>query len=420
MASTSRSTRRGLLQGAGALGVAAVLPAAGCTTSLGPAEHPAPLASARVPLRPFGRSGAYVSSLALGGYFDALARQDLLSRALELGITYWETTLSYGGGGYGRFFRSQPAARERVFVLAKSQGATLVPLARQEQLRQLDRDLETPLRELGRSHIDFFTIGALPDETVLNDDVRLWVERAKAAGKLRYFGFSTHANMTEHLTLASTLDWIDGVMTVYNYRLMQLPQLEAALAACARRGIAVTAIKSQALDTNPAAAIGEDTAAAQQALARHAGRSADLYRARLHAVWSNPAVSSICSMMLTPEALEANALVALEAGSAAAGATAALGVSTLALGRGEGRYCLGCARVCESRASEPAPIADVMRLLMYARSYGDTARARAELAALGAPAHAALARADYHRAEAHCPQRLPIARLVHEALQQLG
>jgi predicted aldo/keto reductase-like oxidoreductase len=416
----SAPTRRELLQGAGALGLAAALPAPGCSSvPVGPAQ-PKPLAGARVPLRPFGRSGTYVSSLALGGYFDALARQDLLARAVELGITYWETTLSYGGSGYGQFFRSQPAARERVFLLAKSQGATLAPLARQEQLRQLDRDLETALQQLGRSYIDFFTIGALTDETALNDDVRGWVERAKAAGKLRYFGFSTHANMIEHLTLASTLDWIDGVMTVYNYRLMMVPELEAALAACARRGIAITAIKSQALDTNPAAAIGEDTAAAQQALARHAGRSADLYQARLQAVWSNPAIASICSMMLTPEALEANSRTALQAGSAAAGATAALGLSSLAAERGQGRYCLGCSRVCESRTSEPAPIADVMRLLMYARSYGDTPRARAELAALGAPARAALARANYQLAEACCPQQLPIARLMHEALQQLG
>jgi uncharacterized protein len=56
---------------------------------------------------------------------------------------------------------------------------------------------------------------------------------------------------------------------------------------------------------------------------------------------------------------------------------------------------------------------------MYARSYGDIDRARAELRALGTVCHEALARADYRAAEARCPQRLPIARLMRDAQRDL-
>jgi predicted aldo/keto reductase-like oxidoreductase len=86
----------------------------------------------------------------------------------------------------------------------------------------------------------------------------------------------------------------------------------------------------------------------------------------------------------------------------------------------QGRYCAGCASVCESSVAENVPIADVMRHLMYARNYRDPARARAEFAALGRDCQAALVRQDYALAEQRCPQRLPIARLMQEALRELG
>jgi uncharacterized protein len=179
----------------------------------------------------------------------------------------------------------------------------------------------------------------------------------------------------------------------------------------------LTAIKSQALDTNPEATIGEETPSALQALASLLGGGRSEYQARLRAVWSNPAISSICSMMTTPTALLDNATASRQS----AGATP-LSASMRPRGPRDlsGKYCTGCASICEGSVSEAAPIADVMRFLMYARSYGDAERARREFAALGPATYAALARLDYSVAEQRCPQHLPIARWMEDALRALG
>ncbi len=417
------SSRRELLRGMGALGIGAPLGVAACsgTTSGVTAAPRAPQPAERVPSRPFGRTGAQVSSLALGGYFDALANQALLARALELGVTYWETTLRFGGKGYGEYFRQHPGARERVFLMAKTRSA-LTQLERSAALAQMEADLSVALTETGTDRIDFFLLGQLRETSLFNDDVRRWVERAKAAGKVRFFGFSSHANMQDCLLHASTLDWIDGAMVAYNYRLMQVPSMQQAVDACARRGIALTAVKSQGLDTNPEATIGEDTPAARKLLEKLLGGGQSEYQARLQAVWSNPAISSICSMMTTPEALLANASASWQTASWQTPSSSPLAAYQRPRGHrsSEGKYRTGCASVCEGSLAEAAPVADVMRQLMYARSYGDRARARAEFAALGPAALEALGRQDYSLAEQRCPQRLPIARWMADARRELG
>ena len=192
--------------------------------------------------------------------------------------------------------------------------------------------------------------------------------------------------------------------------------MHRAVDACASRGIAVTAIKSQALETNPVASIGEETEAASECLRLHLSSGHDLFQARLRAVWDNPQIASVCSMMTDSNILRANARAALGTpGWSRDGAGAAAQTSAPP----SRRYCAGCASVCEGALRAPLPVADVMRFMMYARGYGDSARAHRELAALSPAVRAALAQQDYELAERRCPEQLPIARLVHEALGQL-
>jgi predicted aldo/keto reductase-like oxidoreductase len=83
-------------------------------------------------------------------------------------------------------------------------------------------------------------------------------------------------------------------------------------------------------------------------------------------------------------------------------------------------YCAGCTQVCEEVLSETIPVGDVMRYLMYARSYGDTHRAREEFASIPAAIRRQMTRVDYAAAEARCPRKLPIARLMGEAARELA
>src|SRR5262245_7664455 len=63
-----------------------------------------PARGVEVPTRPFGRTGVEISMLTLGGYFDAIENASLLDRAFALGVRSWETTLQWGGKGYGAYF----------------------------------------------------------------------------------------------------------------------------------------------------------------------------------------------------------------------------------------------------------------------------------------------------------------------------
>ena len=61
-----------------------------------------------------------------------------------------------------------------------------------------------------------------------------------------------------------------------------------------------------------------------------------------------------------------------------------------------------------------------MRSLMYHNSYGDTQLAKQTFAQIPADVRARLLTADYRLAEQRCPQRMPIARLVREAVEKLA
>ena len=286
-------SRREFLALSGAVG--ASLATAGCVGGWLAEEKRALEAAARgVPKRPFGRTGAYVSSLALGGSFDALANPGLLERAYELGVTYWETTLERGGKGYGAFFRRYSHRREKIFLLAKTAS---------RDVAGMERSLSLALEEAQTPYLDFFVVQGVDDTSFLDADVRAFAERAKRESRIRFFGFSTHENMAACLRGAASLGWIDGLLTAYNYRLMQQAEIEDAIDACAQRGIALTAIESP---------LGEDSPEARAALARFEAEGVGEQQARLLAVWSNPDIASICSPMSDELALTANAAAALQ------------------------------------------------------------------------------------------------------------
>ncbi len=88
-------SRRNFLKSVGVAGMGSVLAAnhgIAQTAAVPPATSP------NVPLRPFGKTGVKVSMLALGGIFDITTNQLVLQRALDFGVTYWDTSSVYTNG----------------------------------------------------------------------------------------------------------------------------------------------------------------------------------------------------------------------------------------------------------------------------------------------------------------------------------
>jgi hypothetical protein len=395
-----KCTRRQLLKAGGAAGLgllaASAVPEVLCAQDSG-----------QVPTRPFGKTGVNVAILSLGGMFDIPNNQLMLRQAVKWGVTYWDTANSYEGGnselGIGKYFAKYPDDRRSIFLVTKSTAWTL---------KGMTEHLSLSLERMRTNVIDLFFVHAIRSISSMDKDMQKWGERAKADGKIRFFGFSTHSNMEECLLGAAGLGWIDGIMMTYNYRLMHTDPMRRALDACARAGIGLTAMKTQG---------GGQVRTNSSEELRLAGRFVQSGftegQAKLKAVWENPQIASICSQMPTMALLSQNAAAAMNRTKLAAAERDLLRQHAQASAAG---YCAGCIGFCEPALSVPVPVGRVMRYLMYCRSYGNRDFARRRFRALPAETRAVMARVDYAAAEARCPQNMPIGRLMREALVELA
>jgi len=359
-----------------------------------------------VPTRPFGKSGIKVSILSLGGMFDINSNMMMMKQALRWGVTYWDTADCYQRGserGIGKYFSKYPEDRKKVFLVTKSDA---------RDPKGMSRRLEQSLERIQTDYIDLYFVHGIDSIDELDQSTRSWAEKAKAAGKIRLFGFSTHSNMEECLLGAAQLGWIDGIMMTYNYRLMHKNQMRRAVDACEKAGIGLTAMKTQG-----GGSVKTDTDTELQMAGRFLQKGFTDAQAKLMAVWQNPNIASICSQMPNMSILMANVAAALNRTELSARDTELLQRYALET---RASYCTGCTAVCESAIEADIPIGDVMRYLMYCRSYGDRDAAISEFKKLPAITRQKMATADYSVAEQNCPQKMAIGRLMREAAEELG
>jgi uncharacterized protein len=360
-----------------------------------------------VPTRPFGKTGVNVAILSMGGMFDIPNNQLMLRQAVKWGVTYWDTANSYEGGnselGIGKYFAKYPEDRGKIFLVTKSTAWTL---------KGMTEHLNLSLERMQTKVVDLFLVHAIRSISSMDNEMRKWGERAKAEGKIRFFGFSTHSNMEECLLGAAPLGWVDGIMMTYNYRLMHTDAMRRALDACARAGIGLTAMKTQG-----GGQVLTNNAEELKLAGRFVQSGFTEGQARLKAVWENPQIASICSQMPSMALLSQNAAAAMNKTRLSSLDREALSRYAQASSAG---YCAGCTRICESAITGPVPVGRIMRYLMYCRNYGNRDFARSRFRALPVETRAVMDRLDYTAAEARCPQRMPIGRLMREAASELA
>ncbi len=155
--------------------------------------------------RPLGRTGLTVSVLgfgcgAVGGLMVRGAPADqerAVARAVEAGITYFDTAPLYGNGAsetnLGRVLR---ALKPDVVVGTK---VRLKDTDKSDIAGAVDASLEASLRRLGRDHVDLFQLHnpiSTEDEPesisarMVLDQVVPAFERLRAQGKTRFFGIT--------------------------------------------------------------------------------------------------------------------------------------------------------------------------------------------------------------------------------------
>lgn len=405
---TKHVSRRNFMKAVSIAGVSSAISARTLAQTGAPAATPETAAPPNVPTRTFGKTGEKVSMLALGGIFDIVSNQLILQRALDFGVTYWDTANGYNNGnsekGIGIYFEKNPDARKKVFLVTKAGGGT--------GEGNLNEKLEESLRRLKTDYIDLYFLHGVGNGGALTPAVKAWAEKAKADKKIRFFGFSCHGNMAPTLAAAAKLGWIDGIMLRYDYRAMHADDMKAAMDACEKAGIGLTAMKTQG-----GGPIKVDDEADLKLAGHFMKRGFTEHQARLKAIWENPQIATICSQMANVTVLSANVAAAHDKTKLTAADHAALREYASATCD---RYCAGCTRLCEEALGSRVPVGDVMRSLMYERTYGDVRLAQETFENLPDAIRAKLAAIDYSPAERVCPNRLPIGRLMKEASELLA
>jgi predicted aldo/keto reductase-like oxidoreductase len=152
-----------------------------------------------LPLRTLGKTGEKVTMLGLGGFHVGWTTekdaQEVIERAIEGGIRFFDTAESYDNGGsetrYGKYL--VPSYRDDVFIMSKSTAAD-GPTAK--------KHLDGTLKRLNCDYIDLWQVHSLQtpedvDKRIENKVLEVFV-KAKAEGKVKHIGFTGHQNPFAH------------------------------------------------------------------------------------------------------------------------------------------------------------------------------------------------------------------------------
>jgi aryl-alcohol dehydrogenase-like predicted oxidoreductase len=158
--------------------------------------------------RALGRTGLSVSEIGFGawgiggrtvghtsyGETDDAASRAALARALDCGITFFDTSSAYGDGHsealIGQAFHG--AKRDKVVIATKA-GYESWNLAPDFSPAAIQASAEKSLARLHTDYVDLFQLHNPPAEALRDGALRDVLDRLKAAGKIRAWGISARS-----------------------------------------------------------------------------------------------------------------------------------------------------------------------------------------------------------------------------------
>jgi len=153
-----------------------------------------------VEFRYLGRSGLQVSVVGLGcnnfgRRCDADQTKLVVDKAIELGVTFFDTANVYGPGGLSEEYLGRAlAGRRQQVVLATKFGMRMgaAPMESGGSRRHIIASVEDSLRRLGTDYIDLYQFHAPDPRTPIDETLRA-LDDLVSAGKVRYIGHSNFA-----------------------------------------------------------------------------------------------------------------------------------------------------------------------------------------------------------------------------------
>jgi len=338
--------RRNFLKTVGAAGLGPVLAS---TKSISQEKTQKPTLTP-VPKRKLGKTGVNIPCLTLGtATSNFVQNQIVLRNSLLWGVTCWDTATNYAGGnselGIGKYLSKNPQARKKLFIISKPTDIkTPMPDA-----ADIEKHLQTSLKRMNTGYIDLYLgIHNIRGPAQLTNELKEWAQSAKKRKLIRLFGFSTHKNMAQCLAAAAKLNWIDVIMTTYNFRLMQDAKMQDSVKACHKAGIGLIATK--ALAAGPVARwVGQDvkveTEQDKKLIAHFTKKGFTAEQAKIKVALQDKSFGSVCVGMGNVTVLNSNVAAVLDKTTLSKADMEVFKEYAAATCSG---YCAGCAEICDA------------------------------------------------------------------------
>jgi predicted aldo/keto reductase-like oxidoreductase len=325
--------------------------------------------SSKIIYRELGKTGIKLPIISLG-----VMRADnpnLVAAALDAGIVHLDTANGYQNGNnetmLGNLFQSYP--RNSFYLATKVKPAGIDKDGKPSAETTADEFLGKFATSLSRLRMDYVDILYVHD--IRNTDLLEYkpiinaVKKLKKDKKVKFIGFSTHANEPAVISAAADLKTFDVILTSYNFKQAYAQELIAAISKAAKAGIGIVGMKPMAgggfLDKEKTKKINP-TAALKWAL-------------------SNPDVTTLIPGMTEFDHLETDLKLLTDLNL-----TESEKSDLIAAASETGLYCTQCTK-CLNQCRKNLPVNDLMRAYMYAYGYSSSKMAHSLLSELGTGAN---------------------------------
>jgi aryl-alcohol dehydrogenase-like predicted oxidoreductase len=327
--------------------------------------------------RTLGKTGLKVSTVGFGCMITS--DPAVISRAVDMGISLFDTSRGYQGGQNERMVGAALGAKRKEIVLtskvdAKDRAGALA-------------ELETSLKELNTDHLDVWHLHGKNSPQDISDELLEAQRAAKQQGKIRFIGVSTH-NLPAIVGRIIEAK-VDVVQPQYSFA--SDASYGPAIEKLAQAGVGLVAMKVMAR----AGGRGRGGAQTPQ-------RPAGFFAAALKWTIKNPAIASTVPSMTDNDQLEQNFRAMVEPLT-----DADAKILTARLEEIRPYFCRMCGR-CEGKCPKGLPVADMVRFVMYADGYGQFALGREHFLRMAAE-HQQVRCGDCATCAVQCPNGVGVA-----------
>jgi predicted aldo/keto reductase-like oxidoreductase len=382
----SDATRRSFL----AAGLTAPAALGSASQSLPAKKTPTELTSGpKLEYRTLGRTGLKVTSVGFGCMITSDGT--VIERAADMGINYFDTARGYQSGNCERMVGAALKNYRKKIVLSTKSAA-------RDKAGLMDH-LETSLRELQTDYIDVWYLHAKgKPEDVVPEMLEAQLE-AKKQGKVRFAGLSTHGGQKELVPYLIGLRHFDVLLTSYNFAMD--PSMDEVIASAAKAGMGIVAMKVMAGGQRRRASGSSDKT--REILGREGAMLAAL-KWTLKNRNVHTTVPSITDIDQLDENIRAMAVPFTSTDEK---------ILAARLRQIQPEYCRMCG-TCTGTCAKGLPVADILRFLMYADSYGEFSLGLSEYR--GLPAGISSVRCSgCSECSVHCPNGVQVVQRLSRA-----